>query len=313
MLHLSVAILLALPAALAADASRRALFWLNPYSNATTSDYLRFWAQLAGPNARAGHTFAATMYALKPNASLGYADTPAGEAENGYQMEAFGLPALRQLNVSRIYGRVFVTHPAAIAQMLANPAPFIAQLLQKAEEQGLAGFDVHYEPQGGGGAPAPLGGAQGAAFMAFLASLAAGLHAAGRELSIDVGGCPASDDFVCAGLADPAALPGLVQVNTMDSFGVASVGALEALQDMDGDPGAGLGVRWAPGFQPASSGQATTRSCMGFLGSAAACGPCVGYVATWAVTEWSEGPQPQWLFDAVNSFVDAPMLLESAA
>ena len=295
--------------ALAQTSSRRALFWLVPYVNSTTSDYLRYWAQLAGPSARAGHTFAASMYALKANnASLGYATTPAGEAENGYEMEVFGLPALRQLNVSRIYGMVYVTHAAAIARMLTNPAPFISQLLQKAEEQNLAGFDVDYEPQGEDGAPAPLGPVQGAAFMAFLASLAAGLHAAGRELSIDVGGCPASADFVCAGLADPAALPGLVQVNTMDSFGVASVGALEALHDEDGDPSAGLGQRWAPGFEPAASGEAAMRSCMAFLGSAAACGPCVGYVSTWAVHEWNAGPQPQWLFDAVNSFVDAPLL-----
>lgn len=43
-------------------------------------------------------------------------------------------------------GMVYVTHDAAIKTMLADPAPFIAELLAKAKAVGIDGFDVDYEP-----------------------------------------------------------------------------------------------------------------------------------------------------------------------
>ena len=36
-------------------------------------------------------------------------------------------------------------HPCT--QIVADPAPFISQLLAKASQHGLAGFDIDYEPQ----------------------------------------------------------------------------------------------------------------------------------------------------------------------
>jgi hypothetical protein len=67
--------------------------------------------------------------------------------------------------------------------------------------------------------------------------------------------------------------------------------------------GAGaLGARWAPGFEPGNAGPAAfadmMRALAGRGGSRA--------VATWAVHEWNAGPQPQWLFGALDGFLDAP-------
>ena len=43
---------------------------------------------------------------------------------------------------------------------------------------------------------------------------------------------------------------------------------------------------------------------------AAAGGVCPRAVATWAVHEWNTGPQPQWLFDAINGFLDTPVRIK---
>lgn len=40
-----------------------------------------------------------------------------------------------------------MTHFAAISKIIANPEPFIAQLMAKATDVGLDGYDVDYEPQ----------------------------------------------------------------------------------------------------------------------------------------------------------------------
>jgi hypothetical protein len=133
-------------------------------------------------------------------------------------------------------------------------------------------------------------------------ALGAALAADGRELTIDIGGCPASAAFACAGVADAGALPGLAQVNTMDAFAASSAADVRALAAVDGGAGA-LGARWAPGFEPNNAGPAAFGAMMTALtaptGGARA-------IATWAVREWNSGPQPQWLFDALNVFLDAP-------
>jgi hypothetical protein len=41
----------------------------------------------------------------------------------------------------------YVTHFAAISKIIANPDPFIAELVAKAAAVGLDGFDIDYEPQ----------------------------------------------------------------------------------------------------------------------------------------------------------------------
>ena len=284
-----------------APSPRRTLQWLVPYDGLTNSSaYEAIWAQLRGFHRPNRTYYAASAYALKANnASLGYATTPAGEALDGLQMELYGFPALRALGLGdSILGMVYVTHEAAIAKMLADPTPFIEQLRAKAVEQGLRGFDIDYEPQAALRAERVAGGAT---FMGFLGALGAALVADGRELTIDVGGCPSTDSFECAGVADAGALPGLAQVNTMDSFSADSAAAIEALAAVDAGPKA-LGSRWAPGFEPNNAGPAAFAAMMKAL-----TGPSgARALATWAVNEWNTGPQPAWLFDALDTFLDAP-------
>lgn len=200
----------------------------------------------------------------------------------------------------RTVALVYITHSAAIATMLANPQPFIDALLARGLAQQLAGFDIDYEPQG-------AAAIDSAAFMAFLGALSAQMLAAGFEhLSIDIGGCPSFFGFDCAGMANASALPGLLAVNCMDSFGASSASALQALVPVDG---AGLGARWAPGFEPGNVGAAGFAAMTAFLASPAACtaGACPKTLATWEVHEANTGPQPSWLFDAVAVFLDAPL------
>ena len=143
---------------------------------------------------------------------------------------------------------------------------------------------------------------------AAIEELAAQMSAAGlTHLSIDIGGCPSFFDFRCAGLANLTDIPGLLAVNTMDSFGSNSVAALQALVPVDGAP---LGARWAPGFEPGNVGEAAFTSMTTFLASPAACaspGACPRSLATWSVHESNVGPQPQWLYDAVTVFLDSPL------
>lgn len=222
--------------------------------------------------------------------SLGYADTSAGEGENGILMERYGFPALKALNLTTI-AMVYLTHNAAIAKVLADPAPLIAQLLAKAKETGIDGWDVDYEPQ----AEDPAAPASAVSLMAFLTTLAQAMTDAGLLLTIDIGGCPAFHDFMCSGVAG---IPGLTQVNTMDSFGVRIAADLQRLQRVN-QPA--LAARWAPGFEPGGVGEAGLRSVLSYAATAN-----VTALSTWAVHEANVGDQPQWLFDAVNAWVDAP-------
>ena len=237
MLH-PLALLIGGSLLLGATSQRNVLMWLVPYPNLTSvAEYVSAWSQL--PNNPA-YFYAGSAYALKDNASLGYATTPAGEAYDGIGMEFYGFPALHHLgiNSSRILGMVYVTHSAAIAKMLRDPGTFIDELVAKADEQNLGGFDIDYEPQQVAG--------DGATFMNFITTLAGRLAAQGRVLTVDISGCPTSFGFDCAGLASPSNIPGLmqvgnghapifllwiptfmgtfyVQVNCEDSFGVGSV------------------------------------------------------------------------------------------
>ena len=283
------------PAAAAAPVPRSALMWLVPYSNLTTVEqYASAWSQLGAAAKGRRLIFAASAYALKAeNASLGYATTPAGEATGGLQMETLGFPALRAMNVTLV-AMVYVTHSAAIATMLQNPAPFIAELVAKAEEQRLAGFDIDYEPQG----VAALG--LGAAFMQFLTTLSAALATQGRFVTIDIGGCdPSFFAFDCAGLSDPTVMAGLRQVNTMDSFGASNVATMQRLLQSDG---AALAGRWAPGFEPGNIGETSFAAIAAFLTAT----PSVRTLSTWAVHEYNVGPQPDWLLAGITAFLDAP-------
>jgi hypothetical protein len=292
---LSLALLLRLCPGAAAP--RCATWWLEPYSNLTSvSAYVDAWSGLAAAGRGRCYVAAGSAYALKHNGSLGYADTPAGEGNDGVLMERYGFPALRQLNITAITALVYITHSDGIAAMLAQPQPFIDALLAVAEREQLAGFDLDYEPQG---APSRT---EAAAFMAFLSSLAAQMAARGlARLTIDIGGCPTFYSFDCAG-----ALANVSAANTMDAFNVRGVADMPALVRTDG---AQLGARWAPGFEPASVGEAQFSAIMAWLATPAACaqqGACPRSIASWAAREYNTGPQPAWLWQAVNTFLDAP-------
>lgn len=192
-----------------ATSQRNVLMWLVPYTNLTSvAEYVSAWSQL--PNHPA-YFYAGSAYALKDNASLGYA-TPAGEAYDGIGMELYGFPALHQLgiNSSRIIGMVYITHSAAIATMLRDPGTFIDELVAKADEQDFGGFGIDYEPQ--------QFAVDGATFMNFITALAGRLAAQGRVLTVDISGCPTSFGFDCAGLASPSKIPGLMQVGNGSSL-----------------------------------------------------------------------------------------------
>ena len=320
----SLALALALAAAAAAAAAaaeapqkRRAVQWLVPYGNlSSAAQYEEIWAQLKDNHRPGQNIYAASAYALKENnASLGYATTPAGEAYYGLQMEQLGMPALRALGLGEaLIGMTYVTHSDAIARMLEDPSAFIAQLVAKADEQQLAGFDIDYEPQGVAEAEERnrRAGKPGVSFMTFLARLAAALDAKGKYVTIDISGCPTSFGFNCAGVSNLTALPGLLTVNCEDSFGAGDVNAIKQLQQSDG-VAAALGTRWAPGYEPNNIGAANFAAELAYLASPAACaaanGVCVTAISTWASREWNTGLQPQWLFDAINAFLDSPLPL----
>lgn len=309
MFHRLLLTALCLSQAPLSQASRRercATLWLEPYANLTSvSDYQAAWAGLAAASSGRCYVAAGSTYALKHNGTLGYADTAAGEGLDGVLFERFGFPALRSLNITAT-ALVYVTHTDGIAAMLANPQPFIDALLEKAATHGLVGFDIDYEPQGD---DRPLlsegrkvGG--GTDFMSFLSSLAQQMAARGlTRLTIDVGGCPSFFAFDCA---RASGIAGLTFANTMDSFNVNGVAGMQKLVSSDG---AQLGAKWAPGFEPNNLGEATFRDVMAWLASPAACATptsCPIGIASWQVRESNTGPQPEWLWDAVNTFLDAP-------
>jgi hypothetical protein len=244
---------------------------------------------------------AGSAYALKPNGTLGYADTAAGEGLEGELMERCGFPALKKMGLKTI-AMVYVTHNAAIAKMLADPAPFIAALLAKAKAVGIDGYDVDYEPQmapSSSDGPAALAASAElhGSFMAFLGQLGETMRSNGLMLTIDVGGCPAFDSFQCEAARG---IQGLAQANCMHTFGSRSLQDFKQLASGDAS---GLGSRWAPGFEPgnmkANDGHAFQQVTQ-YLNA-----QNVSHLATWEVHEMNLGvPQPQWLFDAVNSFLD---------
>lgn len=59
-------------------------------------------------------------------------------------MELYGFPALKKMGLTTI-GMVYVTHFEAIAKIVADPEPFIASLVAKANTIGLDGFDIDCE------------------------------------------------------------------------------------------------------------------------------------------------------------------------
>ncbi len=58
---------------------------------------------------------------------------------------------------------------------------------------------------------------------------------------------------------------------------------------------------WAPGFEPGNTGQSSFGAITAYMAAAAS---GVAGMATWEVHECNVGPQPQWLFDGVNAFLD---------
>jgi hypothetical protein len=299
-----------------ASQKRRVVQWLVPYGNITTiNQYVTIWGQLKDNHRPLQNLYAASAYALKENnASLGYATTPAGEASYGLQMEQIGMPALRSLGLGdSILGMCYVTHYQAIANMLKNTSAFINQLLLKADEQSLLGFDIDYEPQGVIKAEEvnKADGISSSTFMQFVQDLAAALHSRNKILTIDISGCPDSNAFHCASVSTPNSFPGLALVNCEDSFGAGSLDSIKQLQQSDGISSA-LADRWAPGWEPNNIGPQAFQTALSYLVSSDACsvanGVCPTAISTWAVNEWNTGPQPQWLFDAINSFLDAPLV-----
>ena len=275
--------------------NRTALFWLEPYANLTTeAAYAQAWSQF-GENKRPGYIMAGSAYALKLNGSLGYATTSAGEGLSGELMERCGFPALKKMGL-RTIAMVYVTHFAAIKAMLADPGPFIAQLIAKAEAVGIDGYDVDYEPQQMDGVEGAADAELREAFMGFLGDLGGKLKSKGLTLTIDVGGCPAFNDFTCAGAKQ---ISGLSQANCMHTFGSRSLSDFQKLAQGDQ---AGLGRKWAPGFEPGNmkSNPQAFQDILKYLKAQGAAS-----IATWEVHELNIGvPQPQWLFDHVNAFLD---------
>ena len=284
--------------------TRNALLWLVPYSDVVTVDgYVSMWGQLRNSTGgRAGYMAAGSAYALKHNGSFGYADTAAGEGLYGDTMERYGFPALKQLNLSTL-AMTYFTHYDGMAIVFNNPAPFIEQLVKKVLQQGLMGVDIDYEPQNAAAAEKKVMSDPGRPssavdFHGFIVALAKALSSHGLILTIDVGGsCGGNFGPGCAAFAD---IPGLVQMNSEDTFGVGSVSDFQtALQN---NYAAGLGSLWAPGFEPGNCGPSVFSQVLAYAASSSN----VTRLATWAVHEWNVGPQPQWYFDAINAFLDAP-------
>eukprot|EP00041_Stephanoeca_diplocostata_P028096 m.786264 g.786264 ORF g.786264 m.786264 type:complete len:132 (-) comp23305_c1_seq20:171-566(-) len=113
---------------------------------------------------------------------------------------------------------------------------------------------------------------------------------------IDTGSCPQFFDFSCSAASH---LGGLDQVNTMSVFNVRSLEDFKAQQAANFPA---LGAKWAPGFEPGNlqaNDGALYKEILTYAAQAN-----VRTLATWAVHEYNVGDQPQWLFDAVNAFLD---------
>jgi hypothetical protein len=271
--------------------SRSVTFWVEPYANLTSVDaYKQAWRQFGtDPNSQS-FIMAGSAYAAKNNGSLGYANTKAGEGEHGYMMEQFGFPALKQLGLKTI-AMVYVTHYAAIKAISAKPEAFIQQLVSKAKAVGIDGFDIDYEPQED--LPKEQQHAMNAMFMQFMSKLGSAMEKNQLILTIDIGDCPTFNDFDCAtGLS----ITGLVQVNTMGSFGTKSI---PDFQHSISQNSKALMQKWAPGFEPNNCGPTLFPKVIQYMLSAN-----VSRMATWQVHECNVGDQPQWLFDAVGMFIN---------
>ena len=273
------------PIGTASAQNRTVLFWLEPYHNLTSIQaYESAWRQW-GVHARPGYLVAGSAYAAKRNGSLGYADTTAGEGKDGVLMERYGFPALHRLGL-KVLAMVYITHYEAIAKIVAQPGPFIEQLIAKAEATGVHGFDFDYEPQQLRGDVALAN-----SFIEFLKQTADTLRSHGLMLTIDIGGCRSFGE--CNAARD---ITGITQVNTMSTFGARSVADFVA---SSGQGQTHLADKWAPGFEPANPGpQAFTDIVEHMLEMG------VKRMATWEVHECNVGDQPEWLFDAVNKFLD---------
>ena len=128
-------------------------------------------------------------------------------------------------------------------------------------------------------------------YMAFLDKLATAMQANKLLLTMDIGSCPQFNAFQCS--ARPS---GLAQVNTMSTFGSTNVDTFKALAGSNN--AADLGHAWAPGFEPANCGAENFGP---ILKAAASLG--ARRLAMWEVHECNVGPQPAWLFDAVDAFL----------
>ena len=270
-----------------APPSRRAHIILSSLPNASQQAYATAWAALGDPStARDGHTAVLPAYTLGAGGDLSLAD-------GGASLERFGAPALRSFSPQpRMYGGVALTDDAALALLEGNATRFAAQLVARGQQLGLSGWELLYAPARGGGG--------GGSFTPPLAALSALLAAAGAELSVVAQGCPDSGGLSCSAAA---ALPGVLAVATLDARHAASVCALEALQDLDGDPGTGAGGKWAPRLAPGEGGGAN------FVSSAAFLATRFGsqFVSVEPLPVW---PQPTWFWGSVNGFLDAPLQLE---
>ena len=277
--------------------NRTALFWLEPFANLTSvAAYKDAWEQF-GARARPEYVLAGSAYTVDRNGTLVFAKhSTGGQLEHGRLMEAYGFPALRQLRL-RTTAMVYLTDPLSIARLFAgDPAPFVAQLLNKAAQHGLAGFDFDFEPAMTFDDDVPAG--FGAGLVPFLSAVGAALADAGLLLTVDIGGCSDGKDAAFPCSAHPE---GLLQANTMDTFATSSLTSFE--QTFNSSANRLLGELWAPGFEPSnmkSDDGAAFKDIAVFMGKRG-----VRHLSTWEVHEPDAGAQPQWLFDAVDAFLDA--------
>ena len=263
-----------------AAVNRTALLWLVPYQDVTSvAGYMSIWGQLQNATGgRTGYIAAGSAYALKHNGSLGYATTTAGEGLYGDVMEHYGFPALKALGL-RTMGMMYFTHYDGMKIVLANPQPFIDAVVAKMTQQQLLGVDVDYEPQNAAAAERdvmsdPHRPATAVDFHGFIVALAKALDAAGLIMTMDVGGSCGGN--FGSGCASYAGLPGFVQMNSEDTFGVTSVGDFK--DAAANNAGAGLGQMWAPGFEPGNCGADVFSQVLSYASSAAG---NVTRLATW--------------------------------
>eukprot|EP00756_Hemistasia_phaeocysticola_P054603 Hpha_TRINITY_DN30518_c0_g1::TRINITY_DN30518_c0_g1_i1::g.193746::m.193746 len=292
----------AVAAAVAGAGQRRALFWLVPYPNVTTTEGYKHiwsdWGTLCATQPKGSCLAAASAYALKHNGSLGYASTSAGEANHGLLMEQKGMPALASLGIPTL-GMTYFTHYDGIVAVLTDPDPFVKALVKTTLDNGLAGIDLDYEPQALSRAAAAVGGGSAAdTLTAFFKKAADGLAAVGKLLTIDVGDC--SETVDCSSLATIA---NLTQVNTMDTFRVGDALGFSRYATKDSPV---LKEQWAPGFEPGNMPSLSSWSAV-LSAAAARSDPSVRNIATWAIHEYNVGPQPTAYYGAIRTYLETPL------